>query len=192
MLLSRTSSFCLFCRIGCCHVFCLYFNRRDKQGSSSDGNQDKSPSGNEGDDCEVRKWAIVVLNLNKSYIIIYICVSNCVFWVQFDEIDQDENVNSQNITMKDPTEVSSVSPRQSFCFYKLMFLLDIHTSINSDWANFFCVKFMSKVHMLFILYISFYVLRIKLLICLASITIKESFDLLVFVRLILAYSFLAS
>ncbi len=35
--------------------FCLYFNRRDKQGSSSDGNHEKSPSGNEGDDCEVRK-----------------------------------------------------------------------------------------------------------------------------------------
>ncbi len=79
----------------------------------------------------------MVLNLNKSYIFIYICVSNCVFWVQFDEIDQDENVNSQNITMKDPIEVSSVSPRQSFCFYNLMFPLDIHTSINSDWANFF-------------------------------------------------------
>ncbi len=46
--------------------------------------------------------------------------------------------------------------------------------------------------MLFILYISFYVLRIKLLICLTSIIIKESFDLLVFVRPILAYSFLAS
>ncbi|RXN17783.1 condensin-2 complex subunit H2-like protein [Labeo rohita] len=48
--------------------------KRDKQGSSSDGNQEKAPSGNEGDDCE------------------------------FDEIEQDENVNSQNITMKDPTE----------------------------------------------------------------------------------------
>lgn len=34
--------------------------------------------------------------------------------MQFDEIEQDENVNSQNITMKDPTEVSWVSPRQSF------------------------------------------------------------------------------
>ncbi|XP_077090415.1 condensin-2 complex subunit H2 isoform X2 [Siphateles boraxobius] len=48
--------------------------KRDKQGSSSDGNQEKAHSGNEGDDCE------------------------------FDEIEQDENVNSQNITMKDPTE----------------------------------------------------------------------------------------
>ncbi|XP_059367223.1 condensin-2 complex subunit H2 [Carassius carassius] len=48
--------------------------KRDQQGSSSDGNQEKNPSGNEGDDCE------------------------------FDEIEQDENVNSQNITMKDPTE----------------------------------------------------------------------------------------
>ncbi|XP_016351476.1 condensin-2 complex subunit H2 [Sinocyclocheilus anshuiensis] len=48
--------------------------KRDKQGSSSDGNQEKNPSGNEGNDCE------------------------------FDEIEQDENVNSQNITMKDPTE----------------------------------------------------------------------------------------
>lgn len=40
--------------------------------------------------------------------------------MQFDEIEQDENVNSQNITMKDPTEVSWVSPRQSFCFYNFM------------------------------------------------------------------------
>ncbi|XP_056311029.1 condensin-2 complex subunit H2 [Danio aesculapii] len=48
--------------------------KRDKQGSSSDGNQEKAPSGNEGDDCE------------------------------FDEIEQDENVNTHNITMKDPTE----------------------------------------------------------------------------------------
>ncbi|XP_073694766.1 condensin-2 complex subunit H2 [Garra rufa] len=48
--------------------------KRDKQGSSSDGNQEKAPSGNEGDNCE------------------------------FDEIEQDENVNTQNITMKDPTE----------------------------------------------------------------------------------------
>ncbi|XP_051974902.1 condensin-2 complex subunit H2-like [Xyrauchen texanus] len=49
-------------------------NKRDKQGSSADGNQDKSPSGDREDDCE------------------------------FDEIEQDENANSVNITMKDPTE----------------------------------------------------------------------------------------
>ncbi|XP_016091693.1 condensin-2 complex subunit H2-like [Sinocyclocheilus grahami] len=48
--------------------------KRNKQGSSSDGNHEDAPSGNEDDDCE------------------------------FDEIEQDENVNSQNITMKDPTE----------------------------------------------------------------------------------------
>lgn len=30
--------------------------------------------------------------------------------MQFDEIEQDENVNSQNITMKDPTEVSWFHP----------------------------------------------------------------------------------
>ncbi|XP_016311025.1 condensin-2 complex subunit H2-like [Sinocyclocheilus anshuiensis] len=48
--------------------------KRNKQGSSSDGNHEDATSGNEDDDCE------------------------------FDEIEQDENVNSQNITMKDPTE----------------------------------------------------------------------------------------
>jgi len=46
--------------------------------------------------------------------------------MQFDEIEQDENVNSQNITMKDTTEVSWVSPCQSFCFYNFMGKLNIH------------------------------------------------------------------
>lgn len=36
--------------------------------------------------------------------------------MQFDEIEQDENGNSQNITMKDPTEVSWVSPQKVFVF----------------------------------------------------------------------------
>ncbi|XP_051977050.1 condensin-2 complex subunit H2-like [Xyrauchen texanus] len=49
-------------------------SKRDKQGSSAEGNQDKSPSGNNDDDCE------------------------------FDEIEQDENAKSLNITMKVPTE----------------------------------------------------------------------------------------
>jgi len=47
-------------------------------------------------------------------------------FMQFDEIEQDENVNSQNITMKDTTEVSWVSPCQSFCFYNFMGKLNIH------------------------------------------------------------------
>ncbi|KTG47577.1 hypothetical protein cypCar_00019464 [Cyprinus carpio] len=48
--------------------------KRNKQGSSSDGNHEEAPSGNVDDDCE------------------------------FDEIEQDENVSSRNITMKVPTE----------------------------------------------------------------------------------------
>ncbi|XP_043093848.1 condensin-2 complex subunit H2 [Puntigrus tetrazona] len=48
--------------------------KRDKQGSSSDANQENAPSGDEGDGCE------------------------------FDEIEQDETINSENITMKDTTE----------------------------------------------------------------------------------------
>ncbi|XP_052433875.1 condensin-2 complex subunit H2 isoform X2 [Carassius gibelio] len=48
--------------------------KQNKQGSASDGNNEDAPSGNQDNDCE------------------------------FDEIEQDENVNSQNITMKVPTE----------------------------------------------------------------------------------------
>ncbi|XP_073724048.1 condensin-2 complex subunit H2 [Misgurnus anguillicaudatus] len=48
--------------------------KRDKQGSSDDGSQDKAAAGNEEDDCE------------------------------FDEIEQNENVSSVNLTMKDITE----------------------------------------------------------------------------------------
>ncbi|XP_057179987.1 condensin-2 complex subunit H2 isoform X1 [Triplophysa rosa] len=48
--------------------------KHDKQGSSADGNQGKASAHNEEDDCE------------------------------FDEIEQNENVNSVNLTMKDPTE----------------------------------------------------------------------------------------
>uniref|UniRef100_A0A673I7M6 Condensin-2 complex subunit H2 n=1 Tax=Sinocyclocheilus rhinocerous TaxID=307959 RepID=A0A673I7M6_9TELE len=58
----------------CVTVINFTKNKCNKQGSSSDGNHEDAPSGNEDDDCE------------------------------FDEIEQDENVNSQNITMKDPTE----------------------------------------------------------------------------------------
>lgn len=36
----------------------LYFNRRDKQGSSADGNQDTASAGNEEDDCEVWELSI--------------------------------------------------------------------------------------------------------------------------------------
>lgn len=50
----------------CCHAICLYFNRRNKQGSSSDGNHEEAPSGNVDDDCEVRKGAKRLVNLNKN------------------------------------------------------------------------------------------------------------------------------
>lgn len=66
VLLLLTSNFRLFCWIGLWHAICVYLNRRDKQGSSSDGNQEKAHSGNEGDDCEVCKWALKFVTLNTT------------------------------------------------------------------------------------------------------------------------------
>jgi len=61
-----TSNFCLFSWIGLSHAIYVYLNRRDKQSSSSDGNQEKAHSGNEGDDCEVCKWALTLVTLNTT------------------------------------------------------------------------------------------------------------------------------
>lgn len=44
--------------------------------------------------------------------------------MQFDEIEQDENVNSQNITMKDPTEVSWFHPVKVSDYSQFATILD--------------------------------------------------------------------
>lgn len=45
----------------------LYRNRRDKQGSSADGNEDKASAGNEEDDCEVCELSITSSTYNSIF-----------------------------------------------------------------------------------------------------------------------------